>query len=82
MQKSENTQISVYCGNCDSGPIILSSMEECEKTRCTSCFVYMLDAIPSEEYDEDYCIGCESGVDCSSAHTERCQQMMKKNYPF
>lgn len=22
-----------------------------------------------EEFDEDYCIGCETGADCESAHT-------------
>ena len=22
-----------------------------------------------EEFDEDYCIGCETGADCNSAHT-------------
>ena len=27
-----------------------------------------------EDFDEDYCHGCESGIDCASAHTEKCQQ--------
>lgn len=28
-----------------------------------------LEENPEEEFDEDYCIGCETGADCESAHT-------------
>ena len=66
--------LSVYCGNCDHGPILLGCLEDGEKTRCTSCGVYMHDSIASEDFDEDYCHGCESGVDAAHAHSERCQQ--------
>jgi hypothetical protein len=69
----------LYCANCDKGPITLSSIEEMEKTRCTSCGVYMHDAIVEEDSDEEYCHGCESGVDCSSAHTQKCQQKMQQS---
>ena len=34
----------------------------------------MHDAILAEDYDEDYCLGCESGVDASDAHSKKCQQ--------
>ncbi len=33
----------------------------------------MDDAILAENYDEDYCLGCESGVDASDAHSKKCQ---------
>lgn len=77
-------QISVFCGNCDHGPVMLCCLEDGEKTRCASCGVYMHDAILEEDFDQDYCQGCESGADCSSAHTERCQQkeMMKRKESF
>ena len=66
--------VSVYCGNCDHGPILLTCLEDGDKTRCTSCGVYMHDSITAEDFDEDYCHGCESGVDAAYAHSERCQQ--------
>lgn len=28
-----------------------------------------LEGDSEEEFDEDYCIGCETGADCKSAHT-------------
>ena len=30
--------------------------------------------------DDYYCHGCESGVDCASSHTEKCQQMIKYSH--
>ena len=72
--KSENHTMDVYCGNCENGPVNIPSKEDMEKTRCTSCGVYMHDAILAEDYDEDYCLGCESGVDASDAHSKKCQQ--------
>ena len=29
-----------------------------------------------DDEEEEYCYGCESGVDCASAHTERCQMLL------
>ena len=75
-------QISVFCGNCDHGPVMLCCLEDGEKTRCTSCGVYMHDAILEEDFDEDYCHGCESGVDCASAHSKKCQEMSGTNSPY
>ena len=69
--------ISVYCGNCENGPTVLGCSEDAEKTRCTSCGVYMDDAILEEDFDEDYCYGCESGVDCAQGHSKKCQQEME-----
>ena len=71
-------KISVYCGNCENGPIVLGCSEDAEKTRCTSCGVYMHDAILEEDFDEDYCHGCESGVDCAQGHSKKCQQEMER----
>lgn len=71
-------KISVYCGNCENGPIVLGCSEDAEKTRCTSCGVYMHDAILEEDFDEDYCYGCESGVDCAQGHSKKCQQEMER----
>ena len=33
----------IYCGNCDSGPIMLEELEDRERTRCQNCGVYMHD---------------------------------------
>ena len=74
-------QISVFCGNCDHVPVMLCCLEDGEKTRCISCGVYMHDAILEEDFDEDYCHGCESGVDCADAHSKKCQVMLEKKSP-
>ena len=33
----------IYCGNCDSGPVMLEELEDRERTRCQNCGVYMHD---------------------------------------
>ena len=32
----------------------------------------------ANDFDEDYCYGCESGVDCAQGHSKKCQQEMER----
>ena len=36
---------TVYCANCEWGPVMLETLEDCEKTRCMGCGVFMHDAV-------------------------------------